>query len=195
MKPELFKGMPTYIQPSRPVANGILSLQPEDIISSKIDPQRENFYTYSFFPEKFDTGSDNFRFAAKVRFKQLKNVACPLIMYEICGQRNALFFFTTLPGCTGNINANVGEHFLSGKTTDLSGFGCDVQEWHDIEVIVKEKNARFFIDQKEIFSRSYTASPGLVTGLMLSSNGLCEIDQLELAGLDGTVVYKDDFNN
>jgi hypothetical protein len=118
-----------------------------------------------------------------------------MIMYEVYGQSNALFFFTTLPGCTGNINTNVGEHFMSGKTTDLSGFGCDIRQWQDIEVIVKNKEARFYINQKEIFSKSFTKSPGAVTGVAFSSNGLYEIDNIELKGLDGKVVYENDFNN
>lgn len=194
-KPELFRGSPTYIHPAAAVKNGILSLTPEDIINSKIDPHHENFYSYTLFPEKFDVTSDNFRFKVRIRFKELKNVMCPKIMYEVTGQSNSLYFFNTLPGCTGNIDANVGEHFMSGKTSDLSGFGCDIRQWHDIEVVVKNKEATFYIDQKEIFSRSYTKSAGLITGLVFSSNGLCEIDQIELKGLDGKVVYESGFNN
>jgi hypothetical protein len=194
-KPELFRGLPTYIHPAAPITNGVLSLRPEDIIASKVNPQHENFYSYTFFPSTFNVESDNFRYKARIRFAALKNVTCPMIMHEVTGQRNSLFFFTTLPGCTGNINTNVGEHFMSGKTTDLAGFGCDIRQWHDIEVIVKNKEARFFINQKEIFSKSYTKSPGLITGLIFSSNGLCEIDHIELKGLDGKVVYENDFNN
>jgi hypothetical protein len=148
MKPELFKGLPTYIRPAAPIANGVLSLKPVDIINSKINPQHENFYSYTLFPEKFNLESNNFIFKVRIRFKELKNVMCPTIMYEVCAQSNALVFFTTLPGCTGNINTNVGEHFISGKTTNLSGFGCDIQLWHDIEVAVKNKEARFHIDEK-----------------------------------------------
>lgn len=192
-KPWLFKGLPTYIHPAAPVKDGKLSLTMEDIVNSKIDPRNENYYTYTFFPETFNAGSDNFRFRAKLRFKALKNVMCPTIMHEICGQNNSLYFFTTLPGCTGTINTNVGEHFMSGKTTDLSGFGCDIRQWYNIEVIVKNKDARFYINQKEIFSKSYTKSPGLITGLIFSANGLCEIDDIELSGPDGQVVYKNDF--
>jgi hypothetical protein len=192
-KPWLFKGLPTYIHPAAPAKGGKLSLTAEDIVNSKIDPQHENYYTYTFFPEAFNVGSDNFLFRARIRFTVLKNVMCPTIMHEICGQSNSLYFFTTLPGCTGTINTNVGEHFMSGKTTDLSSFGCDIRQWYNIEVIVKNKNARFYIDQKEIFSKAYTKSSGLITGLIFSSNGLCEIDDIELTGLDGKVVYKNDF--
>jgi len=192
-KPALFRGLPTYIHPAAPVKDGKLTLTPEDIISSKIDPQHENFYMYTFFPKEFNVDSDNFRFKARMKVTILKNVMCPMIMQEICGQHNSLYFFTTLPGCTGTIDANVGEHYMSGKNTDLSAFGCDIREWHNIEVIVKNKMARFYIDQKEIFSKAYTKSSGFITGMIFSSNGLCEIDNIELTGLDGKVVYKNDF--
>jgi len=194
-KPELFRGLPTYIHPAAVIRNGVLLLTPEDIINSKIDPHDENFYSYTFFPGKFNVTSDNFIFKVRIRFKELKNVTCPKIMYEVTGESNSLYFFSTLPGCTGSIDANVGEHFMSGKTADLSGFGCDIRQWQDVEVVVKNKEATFYINQTKIFSKSYTKSAGLITGLVFSSNGLCEIDQIELKGLDGRVVYESDFNN
>jgi len=111
------------------------------------------------------------------------------------GQTNSIYFFTTLPGCTGNIAVNVGEQLLNGKTADLSGFGCDIRQWQDIRVTVKNKEARFYINQREIFKQSYSVSPGFLTGLAFMSNGLCEIDHISLKGLDGKVVYENGFDN
>lgn len=193
-KQAMFKGLPTYIHPASAVKDGVLALSTEDLISNKIDTLHENAYAYTFFPEKFDAGSDNFSFKTRIRFKEIRNVKCPVIMHEVFGQSNSLFFFTTLPGCTGNIDARIGEHYLSGKTNDLSAFGCDVRQWHDMEVVVKNKEAKIYIDQKEVFSKTYTKSPGLITGLTFMSNGLCEIDNIELKGLDGKIVYQNDFN-
>ena len=42
--------------------------------------------------------------------------------------------------------------------------------------------------------RKSLSSDGLITGLGFSSNGLCEIDQIELKGLEGKLVYEIDFN-
>ena len=192
-KPGLFKGLPTHISPAMPVSNGVLSLTRDDIINSRINPELENFYYYTLFPEKCDVNADNFRLKARIRFKAINNVTCPMIVHEVCAQSNSLYFFTTLAGCTSNIGINVGEYFLSGKTTDLSGFGSDIRQWQDIEVIVKNKEARFYIDSREVFTQSYTKSPGLITGLAFMSNGICEIDHISLKGLDGKVVYEDEF--
>lgn len=189
-----FKGLPTYIRPAAPVKNGVLSLTAEDIITNKINTENEEFYTYTFFPEKSDVSTDNFSLTARIRLKEIKNVKCPMIMHEVFGQSSSLFFFTTLPGCTSNIDARVGEHYFKGKTNDLSKFGHDPTEWQDIEVIVKNKEAKIYINQKEIFTRSYTESYGLITGMAFISNGLCEIDNVELKGLDGKIVYQSDFD-
>ena len=69
----------------------------------------------------------------------------------------------------------------------------DIYQWQDMEVIVKNKTARIFIGNREIFSAAYTRSGGLITGLTFTSNGLCEIDDISLRGTDGKVVYENDF--
>lgn len=192
-KPGLFKGLPSRITPKMPVKNGVLSLTRDDIVASKVNPELPNFYYYTLFPEACNVESDNFILKARVRFKAVNNVTCPMIMPEICEQSNSLYFFTTLPGCTSNTGVNVGEHLLNGKTTDLSSFGVDIYQWQDMEVIVKNKTARIFIGNREIFSAAYTRSGGLITGLTFTSNGLCEIDDISLRGTDGKVVYENDF--
>ena len=60
---------------------------------------------------------------------------------------------------------------------------------------VKNKEARVYINQREIFKQSYSVSPGLITGLAFMSNGLCEIDHISLKGLDGKVVYENGFDD
>src|SRR5688572_6796258 len=150
----MYHGLPTYISPVNPVHHGILSLILEDIHASKPDSQsHDNYYFYTLFPEKMNVLSDNFSFKTRIRWKEVRNVICPKIFYELYGQSNANFFFTTLSGCTGEIFARFGEHFLEGKTNDLSAFGRDIREWQEIEVIVKNKEAKVFINQKEIYSK------------------------------------------
>ncbi len=183
-KPGLFKGTPAYINAAASVKNGVLSLTREDIVNSRIDPEQQNFYYYTLFPDKYDVGMDNFSLKTRIAFKAINNVACPMIVHEVCGQSNSLYFYTTLPGCTGNINLNVGEHFLSGKTTDLSGFGGDVHQWQDVEVIVKDKEATFYINGQKVYSKAYTTSPGHQSPGLLS----CQMAFVKLTILNSKVL-------
>jgi hypothetical protein len=82
---------------------------------------------------------------------------------------------------------------LSGKTNDLSGFGCDITQWQDYEMEVRNRQAKVRINGKEVFAAKYNTSVGNITGLGFISNGLVAVDQVELKGLDGTVVYSNQF--
>jgi hypothetical protein len=64
-----------------------------------------------------------------------------------------------------------------------------------MEVIVKNKEASFYINGQKVYSKAYSKSDGLITGLAFMSNGLCEIDHIELKGLDGKLVYANNFND
>lgn len=185
---------PVYIKPANPVRNGILGLQPQDVIDSHIDMKQERNYIYSWFPPSSSVSSDNFMFSARIRAKEINSLLCPTIMLEIGCETNFIYFHVTHKGCTSNITAQFGEHFLDGKTTDLSPFGTDVEHWQNIEMMVMDKKATIFINQKEVFSQAYTQSSGLVTGLVFVSNGLVELDNVELTSLDGKVVFRDAFN-
>jgi hypothetical protein len=110
-------------------------------------------------------------------------------MPEIFCQHHLMYCTLTMPGCTGSINAQFGDDFLDGRNTDLSSLSCDVHRWHDIEMLVQQKQVTISIDGKAVLTRTYAATAGLITGLGFHSNGLCQVDSIHLAGLDGSVVY------
>jgi hypothetical protein len=194
-KDALTQGYPSYITPADPVRNGVLSLRPEDLVKSRIDPQKPQVYLYTYFPGKMEAEGDNFHLTTKIRMKELRNTACPMIMLETFCQHNFMYFASTLPGCISNISAQFGEWRLDGKENDLSGFGCDVRAWHVFDMLVKDRHVTIAIDGKTVFTGSYAYSAGLITGLGFISNGLCEVDAVDLKGLNGKTVYRNDFKN
>jgi hypothetical protein len=194
-KEGLTHGYPSYITPTSPIRNGVLSLRPSDLLNSKIDPQKPQVYLYTYFPGKMEAEGDNFHLTTKIRMKELRNTACPMLMLETFCQHNFMYCASTLPGCTSNISAQFGEQELDGKENDLSGFGCDVRAWHVFDMLVRDRHVTISIDGKRVFARSYTHSAGLITGLGFISNGLCEVDAVELKGLNGKTVYRNDFEN
>jgi hypothetical protein len=119
----------------------------------------------------------------------VRNTACPFFMPEVFVQHGLMFFEATMPGCTGSINAEFGNQFFDGKDTDLSPLACDVHQWHDVELLVKQKQVTVTVDGKTIIRTYYTVSAGQITGLGFHSNGLCKVDSISLSGLDGTQVY------
>ena len=86
-----------------------------------------------------------------------------------------------------------GEQLKKGSDNDLSPITFDVSQWTDIEITVKNKVAVAKINGKEVLSTRYTTNTQYLAGLGYISNGLCEVDRVELYSLDGKVMYKNEF--
>lgn len=186
---------PEYIRSDNLIANGLFGLTEADLTKNGIVPEKEITYLYTYFPSKIEVSSDNCILKAKLRMKSVVSNFCPYIMIEIFCQKYFMYFKDTPKGCSSELNMQFGENFISGKQTDLSLLGYDVTTWMDAELTIKNKQVNIKINGAQVFSTKYENSGGLITGLGFISNGLCEIDAVELKGLNGKVVYQNDFNS
>jgi hypothetical protein len=188
-KESLTRGLPVYIHPDSSTHHGILGLDRQTLVASKIDPEKPQVYLASFFPTTIVADADNYRLTARIKMTELCNTGCPWIMPEVFCQHGFMYCAFTMPGCTGGISAQFGDRVINGKNNDLSPFALDVHQWHQLEILVRNRQVTVFIDGKPVMTKGYSASAGLITGLGFHSNGLCEADSIRLAGLDGTTVY------
>jgi hypothetical protein len=101
-----------------------------------------------------------------------------------------MYFKSTLNGCISELGAQFGENYLSGKTYDFSAMGTNVETWTNVELLVNDKKVSIRLNNNEVFSAIYQQSCGLITGLGFISNGLCEVDSIELKTLDGNDIFK-----
>jgi hypothetical protein len=126
--------------------------------------------------------------------EEVRDNLCPFVVPEVFCQHGAMYFKTTPTGCASESLLQFGEHFLHGKTSDLSAIGADVTEWIDIELINKDKRVTLYYNGSEVFSHTYKNTAGKITGLGFVSNGICKVDFVELKGANGEVAYEDDFD-
>ncbi|MBC7981862.1 hypothetical protein H7X65_02185 [Candidatus Parcubacteria bacterium] len=186
---------PEYIKASHIIRDGLFGLTEKDMLNNKIDIGKEKEYVYTFFPGKIEVSSDNYVLKTKVRMKEVKKNPCPYITLEIFCQRYAMLFKSTSKGCSNESMLQFGEQFISGKERDLASLGFDVTQWMDMEVSVKNRQVKIILNNKEVFSTAYNKTSRLITGLGFVSNGLCEIDFVELKGSAGTIVYENNFDS
>jgi hypothetical protein len=187
-KEGIAKGTPKYI--AADAAKGrSLKLTMDDLVKSKIDIQKENVYVNAWFPSQIESSSYNFVLRFRIKVDELKNGPCPFIMTEVFCQRQFMYFTSTLKGCTSELRSQFGENELNGKTHDLSALGSNVRTWQNVEFRVENKNATISINGAKVFSASYRRSCGLITGIGFISNGLCEVDSLEMKTIDGKEIY------
>ena len=186
---------PEYIEPTLPlVKNGIMALDENDLVANQIDKSKEKKYVYSLFPAGVQVKSDNYSFKTRVKMHEVRNNFCPTLMVEVWTQRYFNFFQSTSKGCVSEAMAEFGENFKSGKNNDLSNLGYDLTEWVDVEWIVENRHVTLSFNGRVVLETSYTQDVGYLTGIAFISNGLPEIEFVELKGLDGTVVYSNDFS-
>ncbi len=187
------KSLPKYILTETGINSGSLQLIPQEILKSQIDINKENDYLQVYFPSKIENSSDDFVLKFRIKINPLNNDYCPYFMAEVFCQKNFMFFTSTRKGCASEIITQFGENFRSGKTNDFSALANDPKAWQDIELTVKEKKVIIRINNKQVLSSTYHESAGLITGLGFISNGLAEIDFVELKTLDGKDIYLNDF--
>ena len=194
-KENVRKSIPKYLQPADDgVSNGSMQLSPADLVAGKVNAEKENIILQVYFPSKIASSSDNFVLKFRVKVNPLNNEACPYLMSEVFCQRYFMYFRSTLKGCTSIAAAQFGENALDGKTTDFSSLGLNVKDWQNVEFAVKDKKATISINNSKVFTAAYHQSCGLITGIGFISNGLCQVDFVDLKTADGKVIYGNDFN-
>jgi hypothetical protein len=188
-KEGIAKGQPKYILPANGFKHGLLRLTTDDLLKNRIDIQKENIFLNVYFPSGIENSSDNFVLKFRIKVDVLKNDPCPYFATEVFCQHYFMFFTSTLKGCASDLFGQFGENVLNGKTSDLSALGSDVKNWQNVEFKVQNRNVSISINNKKIFSSGYHNSCGLITGLGFISNGLCEVDSLNLKTISGKDIY------
>ena len=185
--------IPTYIHPKQPIRDGKLGLQAADLEKGGFKVGEENNYVYTYFPSKWPVHSDNYVFKTRVRMQEIKKNPCPYLMLEVFCQQNFMYFISMPKGCTSESKLQFGDLILNGKTTDLSTLGANVTEWMEIKIEVRNRFVAIYYGDKKVYTCTYSKSAGKITGIGFISNGLCEVDQVELKGMDGKIFYQNNF--
>jgi hypothetical protein len=184
---------PQYFQTSL-IKNQVLGLTRKDLAENAINVEQDRNFYYSFFSPVLNAGSDYFKLKARIRTRTIKPTRCPVVLMSVFGENSMLYFTTTIPGCISDINALFSDKYISGKTSDLSGLGADILNWQDIEIQVINRKVKLLMNEKPVFAEQYNKPVGLIKGMGFVSNGLCEVDWVELQDSTGRSIYRNDFN-
>jgi hypothetical protein len=184
---------PEYINTNTLGNPGSLAVSLEQLHESGIDIKNDKRYHYVYFPSQMNVPSDNFKFKTRVRMREVRRSACPYIEVELYCQRSFMIMRSMTKGCAHEGLMQFGEQIIRGTDTDLLPVSFDVHEWTDIDIIVRDKVVTVKLNNKEVFSTRFVMDTKYLVGVGFISNGLCEVDKAELIGLDGKVIYKNEF--
>jgi hypothetical protein len=155
-----------------------------------------NKYQVSLFPElpeirifnQMDLSgfaTDNFEFDTEVKsgFSEGKG-ACQRITIYLQAKDDILFLPLVAPACVGNLYVAAYGVGAGSDAADLSGFGCDLNDWAKVRVVCIDRHVQFFVNERlaweteianpvtEIVGVQYRfEGPGNVRNTKLTSGG------------------------
>jgi len=123
---------------------------------------------------------------------EVRNSLCPYITIELFCQGYFIVMKTTNKGCA-NIASLLLDREIKGNETDLTALTFDVSQWTEVEIASTNNMVSIYINNKNVFSAPCFDPVKYISGLAFISNGLCEVDNVLLTGLDGKIVYNNEF--
>ena len=184
--------IPEYIKTDKYLNNGILGLSAQQVKENNIDITKDKLYHYTYFPSEMTVKSNNFRLKTRIRMNEVRNSLCPYITIELFCQGYFILMKTTNKGCANKASLLLGRE-IKGNETDLTALTFDVSQWTDVEIASANNIVTIYINNKEVYSAPSFHPIKYISGLAFISNGLCEVDSVELTGLDGKSVYNNEF--
>lgn len=192
-KVNFYDPYPEYFKREHIIRDSVLGVDIDGLKASDVDMERNKIYYYAYFPDSIQLSSDNFVLKARIRMKKIGTTLCPWIISEIYSEDSFFYFTGTIPGCSSEIQAMFSDKYLDGKTTDLSALGYDVMQWKEIEIRVLKKKVTVWIGGNKALENFYSRPAGFIRGMGFGSNGLCEVDYVQLEDSEGSIVYRNDF--
>ena len=99
----------------------------------------------------------------------------------------------SVPGCTSAIDAYLPGKPVRGSKTDLSKFGVDFSDWARLRLSVKAKTVEILLNDKPVFSTSFSFDAGKIIGVGYSFEGTGLVDYARLCDENGEVVFGEEF--
>jgi transcriptional regulator with XRE-family HTH domain len=177
------------------ISNGMLHMSADLLANRKVDTTRF-FYTRISNSQQFNVSSDNFTFSTRMRADHFgMNSLCPWMNLIIVTQKHIFRVVFQKKGCEKYAMYKLGEIIRNGVDNDLSALGCDIYDWQELTVAVRNKNAEIHINGERAFSETYKEDYGDIMGFIYIFEGKGSIDYVQLTDADGRAVFKDDFKD
>ncbi|MEJ7643870.1 MAG: hypothetical protein WKF87_04710 [Chryseolinea sp.] len=178
-------------------SDGWLCLQEEEPIplyfkkddftkSDRIEIDKETLakYNLSLFPlppkirffnqrDMGDMMSDNFVFETKLKneFREGTGV-CQFVQVLIQCKNDIIIIPLSAKTCIGEMQLSFCGTQVASEDADLSGFGCDLNEWTTLRVETVNKKATIFVNGRIAYSLEFPNDPSGVVGAQYRFNGM-----------------------
>lgn len=119
-----------------------------------------------------DLMTDNFIFETTLKNPYAGGSnACQFVEVLIQCKDDIIIIPLGAKACTGDMNLYAAGVAAQSKHADLSGFGCDLNEWTTLKVVTVNKKMSFFVNDKKAYTLTFPNEPKGIVGVQYRFNG------------------------
>jgi hypothetical protein len=174
------------------INKGVLNIN-ESLLRKKHVDFSKGFFLRVSNSQQFDVHTDNFQFETRIKLDSLQNSICPWFNLILVNEKHIFMLTMHKKGCEEHAYYKLGEVERGGKTSDLSALGCNLFEWQNIGIKVKDKHATILINGKPEFEETFNEDFGKLTALIYVFESIGSIDFVRLYNENKNIVFADDF--
>lgn len=127
----------------------------------------------------------DFSYEAEVRNEYHQGAAaCQLIHVSLITDNVPIVIPLSAIGCVSELSLLNGVEFVSGKNTDLSGFGADLSHWVKVSCRSTAGRLQYYIDGRLAYQSPLPAKKINIVGLRFAFQGTGAVRHIQLQGKD-----------
>jgi len=184
---------PLYFKDEDIINNGTLHI-PARLLQEKNIDFSEYFYTRTVNSRKFNVSSDNFTFVSRMKLDSLQYSECPWMSLIVVTDVHIFQVRLQNKGCEHHAYYKLGEVQRGGANNDLSALGCNIYQWQELVIRVRNKHATISINEIDCIEEEFKEDFGDIVALIFVFERTGSIDYVSLADGNGTTIFEDDFN-
>lgn len=113
------------------------------------------------------------------------NNACQPVEVLLQSKNDILIVPLVNPSCIGNIYLAAYGFYTDSKKEDLSGFGCNLQDWVKLKIVCTNRQIRFLVNGKEAYTTFIPHQPTEIVGVQYRFKGPGAVRNTRLSGRNG----------
>lgn len=187
--------IPTYIPQEYTQSGGGLYISPEVLKEYNVDLKTVSHWIHFFNSRNFEELScNNFILETTVRNSTKEGaLTCQEAYIQIHFEDGYSLIPISIPGCVSNLTLRYNDYEERGRVSDLTAFGCNMDEWQKLKITARGQSVNIMINDKEVRSFTFSQNSGNIKYLQYRFKGCGRVDDITLTDTVGTIVYSEQF--
>jgi hypothetical protein len=140
-----------------------------------------DLWTGFYNVKEFNVNPDNFTLTTTLQNTSPKEaVICQQVKINVITSDGFISLPLCSKGCTSAISFNVADAYVDGKAHDLSALGCDFSKPQLLKLVVKDKKALIYLNNRLVLTEPYAKPLGRIVGLMVFFEGAGQVKNIDI---------------